>query len=110
MNPVRMNKGVFSFFSIDSGIKWRNAPPIKAPAEKLTRTSNILLSVLSLRERVNTPTNAIRLIMRVERTMYNKIIVSFLGYSEGTSTFINLFLFSPSGKGFIKNEKVHIKF
>ena len=47
--------------STASGIKWINAPPIKAPAEKLTSNNKNFFNVLSLKARNNTPTNEIKL-------------------------------------------------
>ena len=51
--------------STASGIKWRNAPPINAPAERLTRMRRILFKSASLTANAITPINAINAIMSV---------------------------------------------
>jgi hypothetical protein len=67
VNPIitYMNTINSAPFSIDSGIKCRNAPPIKAPADNATSDNNIFSRNLSLSDNVNIPTREPKLIMNV---------------------------------------------
>ena len=60
-----MIKTLSPIFSSASGIKCKKAPPIKAPADKATNPKVIFLRVFSLRAKVITPMNEIRLIRNV---------------------------------------------
>jgi len=52
--------------SIASGIKCKNAQPIKAPVEKATKIKRILFKSFSFKNKVRTPIKAIKLIAKVE--------------------------------------------
>jgi len=60
-----------------SGIKCKNAPPIKAPAEKATRSRRILFNIFSFKNRVRAPTKAIKLIENVAMSIQMKVVIFF---------------------------------
>ena len=59
--------------SIASGIKSKNAAPIKVPAEKATKNKRILSNIFSFKNKVTAPTNEIKLIKNVERSIQKRI-------------------------------------
>ena len=60
---------------IASGIKCKNAPPIKAPAENATKSRRILSNIFSFKNRVKAPTKAIRLIEKVAMSIQMKVVI-----------------------------------
>ena len=59
-----------------SGIKCKNAPPIKAPAEKATRSKRILSNIFSFKNKVRAPIKAIKLIENVAMSIQMKVIIT----------------------------------
>lgn len=56
---------MFADISTDSGNKWKKAPPIMVPAERLTKINNASSSNFSLRDRVKIPTRDMQLTRKV---------------------------------------------
>jgi hypothetical protein len=58
-----------------SGRRWRNAPPINAPAEKPTKPNKTLVKSLSLTVKVKTPAKESRLMKNVHPRTQSKMIM-----------------------------------
>ena len=59
--------------STASGIKCKNAPPINAPADKLTKCNNILFSTFCFIANVSMPIKEIRLTKNVLKIIHDKV-------------------------------------
>lgn len=71
-NTVKVADDVLPTSEIASGSRWRKAPHICPPADKATRTSTIVSIISSLTNRVEDPTQSMRLITNVQKTMRDR--------------------------------------
>jgi len=61
--------------SMASGIKCKNAPPIRAPAEKETNNKIILFKIFSFKNKIITPIKEIKLIKNVKRIIQKRVLI-----------------------------------
>jgi hypothetical protein len=68
-NPIntKINTSIPSVFSIASGSRCMNAPPISTPADKLTSIINIFFNSCSFIDKAKIPIKAINAIAKVDR-------------------------------------------